>query len=305
MSPLQYSHTWLVTGASQGLGLAIAMSALKAGHNVIAAARNPRKAAEEHPELEMSGGRWLELDVNSVDVLKTIESVVNQAGHIDVVVNNAGYFLPGTIEDLEESEMYAIMETNFFGPIRVIKGVLPVMRAQSSGTIVLMGSIFGFYACPGGAMYSCSKAAAELLHETLRKELAPFNIRTLIIEPGLFRTAVVTNAPQPVRGFSEPYLSTAIGKTLGLVENMVRDPAQYMPGDPSKLGDRVVDFIDESGMAKHMRPTARLLLGRDAVKLYKLKLQSLTEDLEASDQMATSTDYDGHTGQGVSVVANF
>lgn len=154
-------------------------------------------------------------------------------------------------------------------------------------------------------MYSCSKAAAELLHETLRKELAPFNIRTLIIEPGLFRTAVVTNAQQPIKGFSEPYLSTAIGKTLGLVENIVRDPAQYMPGDPSKLGDRVVEFIDRRGMAKDVAPKARLLLGRDAVELYKLKLKSLTEDLEASNQIAMSTDYDGHTGQGVGVVANF
>lgn len=101
MSPPQSSHTWLITGASQGLGLAIAMSALKAGHKVIAGARNSRKAAELHPEMEMSGGRWLELDVNSVDVHRTIESAVKQAGNIDVVVNNAGYFLPGTIEDLE------------------------------------------------------------------------------------------------------------------------------------------------------------------------------------------------------------
>ena len=78
-----------------------------------------------------------------------------------------------------------------------------------------------------------------------------------------------------------------------------------MPGDPSKLADRVVEFIDKSGMAKDVTPTARLLLGRDAVELYELKLKSLTEDLEASKPMAMSTDYDGHTGQGVSVVASF
>ena len=101
MNPQQSSHTWLITGASQGLGLAIAMSALKAGHKVIAGARNPRTAAEQHPEVEISGGKWLELDVNCVDVPKTIEGAVKQAGNIDVVVNNAAYYLPGTIEDLE------------------------------------------------------------------------------------------------------------------------------------------------------------------------------------------------------------
>lgn len=201
--------------------------------------------------------------------------------------------------------MHAIMETNFFGPIRVLKGVLPAMRARGSGTIVLIGSTFGFYPCPSCAMYNTSKAAAEMLHETLMKELELFKIRTLIIEPGLFRTNVVTNAPQPVAGFSEPYLGTAIGKSLELVGNILQDPARYMPGDPSKLGDRVVEFVDRSGMAKDVAPRDRLLLGRDAVELYKLKLQSLTEDLEASSQMALSTDYDGHTGQGVSVVANF
>jgi NAD(P)-dependent dehydrogenase (short-subunit alcohol dehydrogenase family) len=94
------TQKWIITGASQGLGLALAMSALKAGHSVLACARNPLKAAQEHPELEAAGGKWLELDVTSAETQTKVEEAVATAGGIDVVVNNAGFLLPGAIEDV-------------------------------------------------------------------------------------------------------------------------------------------------------------------------------------------------------------
>jgi NAD(P)-dependent dehydrogenase (short-subunit alcohol dehydrogenase family) len=116
------------------------------------------------------------------------------------------------------------MNTNFYGAIRVLKGALPTMRAQKSGTIVQMSSIFGFFACPGGTMYNCSKSAVESLHETLKVELAPFNIRIVILEPGVFRTGILTSAAQPSLGVSQHYLETAVGKVFSLVGAMIQDP---------------------------------------------------------------------------------
>jgi NAD(P)-dependent dehydrogenase (short-subunit alcohol dehydrogenase family) len=101
MSDANTNKTWLITGASAGLGLAIALSALKAGHKVIACARNPQKAAREHPDVEGSGGKWLQLDVTSLQTQATVEDVVREEGGVDVIVNNAGYFLPGPIEDIK------------------------------------------------------------------------------------------------------------------------------------------------------------------------------------------------------------
>jgi NAD(P)-dependent dehydrogenase (short-subunit alcohol dehydrogenase family) len=100
MASSQHSKTWLITGASQGLGLRIALSALKAGHKVIACARNPEKAASEHPDVEAAGGKWLRLDVTSLETQQIVAQAVKEAGGLDVIVNNAGFAMAGTIEDL-------------------------------------------------------------------------------------------------------------------------------------------------------------------------------------------------------------
>jgi NAD(P)-dependent dehydrogenase (short-subunit alcohol dehydrogenase family) len=141
-------------------------------------------------------------------------------------------------------------------------------------------------------MYNCSKSAVEALYETLKVELAPFNIRTAIIEPGVFRTGILTSAPQPSLGVSQHYQETVVGQVFGLVGAMLQDPEKHIPGEPSKLGDRVVEFVDGTGM------------GRDAVELAKIKMKALTDDFEASYKMAMSTDYEGHTAPGVGIVAS-
>jgi NAD(P)-dependent dehydrogenase (short-subunit alcohol dehydrogenase family) len=154
--------TWLVTGASSGLGTAIAEVALRAGNKVIATARNPTKAAKENPQIEELGGTWLELDVTNKGTPKKVEDGIRQSGGaIDVVVNNAGYSLLGGIEDMSEEEIENQFSTNVYGPVRVLKGVLPFMRAQRSGTIVNVSSIAGMDGLPSGAMYAGSKFALE------------------------------------------------------------------------------------------------------------------------------------------------
>lgn len=154
--------TWLITGASSGLGVAIAEEALRAGHKVIATARNPSKAADTNPQISKLGGTWISLDVTSPNTQKTVENAINEAGGVvDVVVNNAGYSLLGSIEDMSESEIEAQFSTNVYGPVRVLKSVLPFMRARKTGTVVNISSSAGIDGLPTCAIYAGSKFAIE------------------------------------------------------------------------------------------------------------------------------------------------
>lgn len=154
--------TWLITGTSSGLGLSLTETVLRAGHKVLATARNPTKAALENPQITQLGGIWLELDVTKPDTSTVVaEYIKENGGVIDVVVNNAGYSLLGSIEDMTEQEIQSQFETNFFGTVRVLKGVLPFMREKRMGTVVNVGSSAGVYGWPACSMYSASKFALE------------------------------------------------------------------------------------------------------------------------------------------------
>ncbi|EEQ86807.2 short chain oxidoreductase/dehydrogenase [Blastomyces dermatitidis ER-3] len=137
------SPVWFITGASSGFGSALAEAVLKAGNRVIASARNPEKARRELPQIEELGGKWLQLDVTTSEVGENVQGVIQEYGRIDVEINNAGYSLLGTLEDMSEAEIYQQYNTNVYGPIRVMKAVIPSMRARKSGTIVNFTSIAG------------------------------------------------------------------------------------------------------------------------------------------------------------------
>jgi NAD(P)-dependent dehydrogenase (short-subunit alcohol dehydrogenase family) len=154
-------QTWLITGASSGFGAILAEAVLKAGHRVVATARNPVKAAQTCPQIESLGGTWLQLDVTRPDTKETVEETIRKQGRIDVVVNNAGYALLGSVEDMSEEEIHQQINTNVYGPMRVIKAALPFMRAQRSGTIVNISSIAGLQAQPSCSLYAASKFALE------------------------------------------------------------------------------------------------------------------------------------------------
>jgi NAD(P)-dependent dehydrogenase (short-subunit alcohol dehydrogenase family) len=196
------------------------------------------------------------------------------------------------------------MTTNFYGPIRVLKGVLPTMRAQRSGTVVQMSSILGFRPAPGCSAYGASKSALEGMTETLALDLKPFNIRCVILEPGLFRTGVLTAGPQP-SVVGKDYMESAVGEAFGLVGAMIQQPEEHIPGEPAKLGERVVEFVDGTGMGVGLQGHMRLLLGRDAVELAGEKMRVLKGDFEACEAIAKSTDFEGSTAKGVSGVLAF
>ena len=171
--------SFLVTGGSSGLGLNLALAALRSGHKVIATARNPTKAKQAYPEIEKLGGSWLTLDVTSPDTESIVKKAVDEQG-VNVLVNSAGYALLGAIEDLRyrcrvpnaaegfslirigsDAEMLAQMDTNFFGCLRTIKGALPAFRAKKNGTIVNISSGAGIVGRPSRGLYAGSKFALE------------------------------------------------------------------------------------------------------------------------------------------------
>ncbi|KAJ5157690.1 short-chain dehydrogenase/reductase SDR [Penicillium canariense] len=284
MSP----QSWLVTGASSGLGTAIAEVALRAGNRVIATARNPAKAAKENPQIEELGGTWLELDVTNTETPKRVEEAIRQSGGaIDVVVNNAGYSLLGSIEDMSEAEIENQFSTNVFGPVRVLKGVLPFLRAQRSGTIVNVSSIAGVDGLPSCAMYAGSKFALEGMSESLSRELAPFGIRVIIVEPGQFRTNFLSAFVEPAAGLNPDYVGTPLEASL----NLFRTHGGKQRGDPLKAAQRVLEVVTSTGLGASMENLLRLPLGPDCYQRFQAKADAVQENLAQAKEIAHSTNF--------------
>src|SRR5215207_1871886 len=182
---------WLVTGAGRGLGVDIAKSALATGHAVVATGRNREKvtaAIRERDDLLA-----VKLDVTDpADADSAVAAAVDRFGRIDVLVNNAGNFNAGFFEELSPEDFRAQVETNLFGPVNVTRAVLPVMRAQRRGLVVTLSSTAGISGQAFVSAYAAAKFAVEGWVESLTPEVAPFGIRTMLVEPGFFRTELLT-----------------------------------------------------------------------------------------------------------------
>src|SRR3954471_4923628 len=185
------SKVWFITGAGRGMGVDIAKAALAAGNNVIATGRNTdtvTKAIGASENLLV-----LKLDVaNPADAAAAVQAAVERFGRIDVLVNNAGNFYAGFFEEITPDDFRAQVETNFFGPVNVTRAVLPVMRAQRSGLVVQISSTAGITGGEFTSAYAASKFAGEGWMESLTPEVAPYGIRTMLVEPGFFRTDLLT-----------------------------------------------------------------------------------------------------------------
>jgi NADP-dependent 3-hydroxy acid dehydrogenase YdfG len=153
-------HTILITGANSGFGLSLVLLALKQGHKVIGTARNVSKAQTTSPEVERLGGKWLELDVTSEQTQEIISKTVREQ-NVDVIINNAGYAIMGPVEDISIDQLKQQFDTNVYGPVRVMKGAIPIFRERKAGTIVNISSVAGLSPLPAGGAYSGSKYALE------------------------------------------------------------------------------------------------------------------------------------------------
>jgi NAD(P)-dependent dehydrogenase (short-subunit alcohol dehydrogenase family) len=271
-------QVWLVTGAGRGLGCDIAKAALAAGHAVVATARRTESvtaALGQHDNLLA-----VALDVTDIAAAEAaVQAAVDRFGHLDVLVNNAGSFYAGFFEEMNPQDWRAQIETTLFGPVNVIRATLPQMRAQRAGLVVTVSSTAGIVA-EGDFLtaYASSKAGVEGFMEALAPEVAPFGIRTMLVEPGFFRTELLT--PQSTR-FAEPSIEDYAERTQATVDGW-RSMDGKQGGDPAKLADALVQVIalDE--------PPVRFAAGADAVGAFERKAQTLLDQADAHRELSSS-----------------
>jgi NAD(P)-dependent dehydrogenase (short-subunit alcohol dehydrogenase family) len=277
------THTlvWLVTGAGRGMGTDIARAALTAGHAVVATGRDPDRvsaALGAHDDL-----LTVALDVTDpAGVQAAVDAAVERFGRIDVLVNNAGNFYAGFFEEVTPEDYRAQIETNLFGPLNVTRAVLPVMRAQRSGLVVTISSTAGVVGQEFCTAYAASKFALEGWSESLTPEVAPFGIRTMLVEPGFFRTELLT---QDSTRYAEPSIEDYAERTRQTVTAWTGMNGQQ-GGDPAKLAQALVRLADSA------EPPLRWAAGADAVGVFEQKAQQLLAQADAHRELSSSLDHD-------------
>src|SRR5436305_6403566 len=246
---------WFITGAGRGTGVHIAKAALAAGNAVVATGRNTdtvTKALGKADDL-----LTVTFDItNPADAKAATQAAVERFGRIDVLVNNAGNFYAGFFEEITPEDFRAQVETLLFGPMNVTRAVLPVMRRQRSGLVVTISSIAGIVGQEFVSAYCASKFGVEGWMESLAPEVAPFGIRTMIVEPGFFRTELLT---EQSTNYPEPSIDDYAEKTKQTVTAWKR-MSGLQPGDPAKLAKALVQLASQD------EPPLRLVVGADAVR---------------------------------------
>ncbi|MGN7222445.1 oxidoreductase [Curtobacterium flaccumfaciens] len=271
--------TWLITGASSGLGRAFAEEALGRGHNVVVTARDAGKVRdlqEQYPGTALA----IALDVTDADsVADAVRAGEERFDAIDVLVNNAGYGYRAAVEEGDDADVARLFDTHVHGTVRTVKAVLPGMRERRSGTIVNVSSIGARTTGPGSGYYGAAKAAIEQLTMALRTEVAPLGITATVVEPGAFRTDFSGRSLTQSDTVIDDYAETA-GKRR--IENDTTHGTQ--PGDPTKAASVLVDAVD-GGELPYL-----LLLGSDAVPVVRKALAALSADIDAWEPKSVTTD---------------
>ena len=274
------AKTWLITGASSGLGYALAEHALQQGDRVALGARSQSAMtalAARYPDSALA----LALDVtNAEQRAAAVQQTEQRFGAIDVLVNNAGIDYIGAIEEQEERDYRAIFEVNFFSAVSMLRLVLPGMRARKHGTIVNVSSMDGIASLPVNGFYSSSKFALEGLTEALWQEIEPIGLRAFLVEPGSFRTGLADRTKfsgAPI----DAYAATS-GAFRKVIATMTPD---MFPGDPVRAATAIYDVVGSD------RPRHWVILGSDAYRLIGTKLEKLRAEYEAGKELALSTDY--------------
>ncbi|MBX7448938.1 SDR family NAD(P)-dependent oxidoreductase [Mycolicibacterium sp. 3033] len=280
------TRRWFITGGTPGgLGVAFAEAALDTGDRVALTSRRPQELAAW---AEQYGDRVIvvPLDVTDTErVQHAVQTVEEQFGGIDVVVNNAGRGWFGSIEAMDESAVRAMFELNFFAVLAVTRAVLPGMRARGSGWIVNVSSVAGLVAAPGFGYYSATKSAIEAVTETLRHEVAGQGISVLAVEPGAFRTNAYA-------GFADEPVAERIPEYHDMLEQVraafvAMDGVQ--PGDPRR-GARAVIAV----MAQNP-PPRRLVLGNSGFDAVVDTLECALVDIRSSEKLSRSADFPEHS----------
>lgn len=275
------SKVWFITGAGRGMGVNIAKAALAAGNKVVATGRNTdtvAKAIGESDDLLV-----VKLDVISpADAKAATQAAVERFGRIDVLVNNAGNFYAGFFEEITPEDFRAQVETNLFGPVNVTRAVLPVMRGQRSGLVVQISSTAGITGLEFVSAYAASKFGVEGWIESLTPEVAPFGIRTMLVEPGFFRTELLT--PEST-SYAKPSIDDYAEKTKQTIAAW-NGMNGLQGGDPAKLAKALVQLASQD------EPPLRWAAGADAVGTFEQKAKDLLAQADAYRELSSSLAHD-------------
>jgi NAD(P)-dependent dehydrogenase (short-subunit alcohol dehydrogenase family) len=282
MTHNNHQQIWMITGADRGLGADIAKAALTAGHAVVATARNAQSVANalgEHDQLLA-----VDLDVTDPTAAEAaVADTVERFGRLDVLVNNAGSFQAGFFEEMTPEAFRSQIETTLLGPISVTRAALPQMRAQRSGLVITISSTAGI-ASPVEftSAYAASKFGVEGFMEALAPEVAPFGIKTMLVEPGFFRTELLS--PQSTQ-YAEPSIEDYAERTRQTIEAW-KGMDGKQGGDPTKLAAALVE------LATLEEPPMRFAAGADAVATFEQKANDLMAQAHAYLDLSTSLAYE-------------
>jgi len=268
---------WFITGAGRGMGVDIAKAALAAGYGVVATGRDPERVSAAIGDSDDLLS--VKLDVtDTADAQAAVEAAVDRFGRIDVLVNNAGNFNAGFFEEIAPEDFRAQIETTLFGPVNVTRAALPFMRARRSGLVVTISSTAGISGQQFCTAYAASKFGVEGWMESLTPEVAPFGIRTMLVEPGFFRTELLTPestkfAASSIEDYAERTEQTVAGwKSMNGLQG----------GDPAKLADALIT------LASQEEPPLRFAAGADAVAALEHKGRDLLAQAHAHRELSSS-----------------
>jgi len=275
------SKVWYVTGASQGLGLILVKKLLDNGYRVAASSRDAHTLSQAVGLIDKDRFLPLAVDLSNLDCIdESIQQTLATFGRIDVVVNNAGYGMAGTLEDTPEPDIRNIINVNLLATIDVVKSVLPVMRSQRSGYIINIGSVAGFVGAPGWSVYSATKAAVAAFSEVLALDVKEFGIKVTVVEPSGFRTGFLTKnslalIPTKIEGY----------------EAVKNTQERYLSSDGNQAGnpDRAAEIFME--LAEIPEPPIHLFLGNDAYTRASKKLADMSRELEQWKSTTVGADF--------------
>ena len=272
---------WLITGAGRGMGVDFAKAALASGHAVVASGRDRERVSRV---LGTSSDLLaVKLDVTSAaDAEAAVRAAVDRFGRIDVLVNNAASFYAGYFEELTPDQMSQQIAASLIGPMNVTRAVLPVMRKQRSGHVISISSSAGLSGFEFGTAYAASKFGLEGWMESLHAEVAPFGISTTIVNPGFFRTELLT---EQSTNFAAPSIADYDERRTKQLEFWRAQNGQQT-GDPAKLARALITIASQEP------PPRRFIAGADAIGTAEQKVADLKAQIDANRDLSTSLAFD-------------
>ncbi len=277
---MQRGNNWFITGASTGFGRLLAEYLLKGGATVVATARKVDQLTDLTTRYPGSA-TILPLDVTSESSIKAaVADAIGRVGHIDVLVNNAGYGVCGAVEEVTHDEYMPMFNTNVFGLINLTQAFLPMFRERRSGAIINLSSIGGLIGSPGWGFYNASKFAVEGLSAALYGELKPLGVHVMVVEPGPFRTDFLGRSGQEAGRRISDYEET-VGKT----REYFKTQAGKQAGDPQRAVEAIVEAINAPEPPKH------LLLGKLALTRFRKQIEDWTAELDQWQNLTNGADF--------------